>query len=82
MRASRERRAPFALSLPAGGWMRCRTPLPVGTGQDQVWAEQQGNKVVHAGGQRADRITLTEGGDGIDFMELLAERMCAKFCCI
>lgn len=49
-------------------------------GRIRFGAEWRGNKVVWAGRQRADRITLTENSNRIDLMELLAERMCLKFC--
>lgn len=39
-------------------------------------AQQQGNEAVHAGGQRADHITLPRDSNAIDLMELLTERGC------
>jgi len=52
--------------------------------QDRIrfGAEQQGNKIVHTDGQRADHITLAEDSNRINLIELLAGGMCVNFCCL
>lgn len=63
---------PFLLSTPAmemhqmPNTFTCQAQARIRCG-----AQQQGNEVVHAGGQRADHITLPGDCNAIDLMELL-----------